>query len=129
MSRARVTAVAVLCLVAVGLAGLAAKGLSESVVYYRTPSEIVAGQARVHHDLRVAGTVVPGSVHQAGTETRLRLTDGTADIEVVHRGGLPGMFGEGRGAVVEGLLGADGILHAERVIANHDNEYRPAADR
>ncbi|PZF92778.1 cytochrome c maturation protein CcmE [Micromonospora deserti] len=131
MSRAKVRpALVMICAVAAGVAALAGKGLDESLVYYRTPSEIVAGQAGVNHELRVGGTVVPGSVHRAGPATRLRLTDGSADVEVVHHGGLPDMFGEGRGAVVEGLLDADGVLHAQRVIANHSNEYRPpASDR
>ncbi|QGN49905.1 cytochrome c maturation protein CcmE [Micromonospora sp. WMMD558] len=128
MNRVSVPALLVAGAVAAGLAVLAGKGLDESLVYYRTPSEVVAGQVAVNQDLRIGGTVVPGSVHRAGTATRLRLTDGSADVEVVHEGALPDMFGEGRDAVVEGLLDADRVLHAQRVIASHDNEYRPATD-
>jgi cytochrome c-type biogenesis protein CcmE len=71
--------------------------------------------------------VVQGSLKQdAGSrEHRFLLTDGKASVPVYHRGIPPDLFGEGRGAVVEGTLGADGTFQASTIMAKHSEEYRP----
>ena len=57
-------------------------------------------------------------------EHRFLLTDGKASVPVYHRGIPPDLFGEGRGAVVEGTLGADGTFQASTIMAKHSEEYR-----
>lgn len=51
--------------------------------------------------------MVDGSVTRRDDGVTFALTDGTADTTVVHRGDSQGVFAEGQGAVVEGVLGAD----------------------
>ncbi len=75
--------------------------------------------------------VVQGSLQQnpAAHEQRFLLTDGKASVPVYHRGIPPDLFGEGRGAVVEGKLGTDGTFQASTIMAKHSEEYRAPARR
>jgi cytochrome c-type biogenesis protein CcmE len=75
---------------------------------------------------RLGGMVVQGSLTRnvAAHEQRFVLTDGKASVPVYHRGIPPDLFAEGRGAVVEGKLGADGTFQASTIMAKHSEEYR-----
>jgi cytochrome c-type biogenesis protein CcmE len=44
---------------------------------------------------------------------------------VSYTGILPDLFKEGKGAVVQGKLGADGHFTASEVLAKHDENYMP----
>jgi cytochrome c-type biogenesis protein CcmE len=110
-------------IVAAGVGLLIVAGLQGTVVYYRTPSEVAALPATGER-IRLGGQVLPGSVHRDGELTRFRMTDGREQIAVVQRGAVPGTFREGDGAVVEGVLAADHVFHADRVEVKHSNEYR-----
>jgi cytochrome c-type biogenesis protein CcmE len=126
--RGRRTAIGLLALVlAAGVALLVVAGLQDTVVYYRTPSEL-ADQAATGERVRLGGQVVPGSVSRQGSLTRFRLSDGQRQVTVVQRGGVPGTFCEGEGAVVEGVLAADDVFHADRMEVKHSNEYRAPDD-
>jgi cytochrome c-type biogenesis protein CcmE len=116
--------------IVLALAALVVTGVQQSVVYFVTPSELLAATgATSGRAYRVGGMVVQGSLRQdAGTrEHRFLLTDGKASVPVYHRGIPPDLFGEGRGAVVEGRLGADGTFQASTIMAKHSEEYRPPA--
>ena len=58
------------------------------------------------------------------------ITDQHKSIPVVYRGILPDLFKEGKGVVAQGKVEADGVMHAEEVLAKHDENYMPpeAAD-
>src|SRR5262249_27485049 len=86
-----------------GLVRGAAKGLSSSLVYYKTPTELLQqGHSAVGERLRLGGLVVPGSVETAGARTTFVVTDDTSRMTVVDRGDLPELFTAGQGVVVEG---------------------------
>jgi len=53
------------------------------------------------------------------------LTDGIESIPVYFRGAPPDLFAEGKGAVVEGRLGEDGVFLATTIMAKHAEEYSP----
>ncbi len=125
MRRAR-TLVAVV-LLAAGLGWVTARGLSGSLVYYQTPSDLVAGRSATGERLRLGGYVLPGSVERTGSSVRFVVTDGAAHTSVVNTGGVPSLFQAGQGVVVEGILGGDGAFHADTVLVKHSNEYRPPA--
>lgn len=117
---------AALALVLAGGVGLlVAAGLQGTVVYYRTPSELATVPATGER-VRLGGQVVPGSVGRDGDLTRFRITDGHRQVAVVQHGAVPGTFREGEGAVVEGVLAADAVFHADRVEVKHSNQYRAA---
>jgi cytochrome c-type biogenesis protein CcmE len=46
---------------------------------------------------------------------------------VAYTGILPDLFKEGKGAVVQGKLGTDGLFTASEVLAKHDENYMPPA--
>jgi cytochrome c-type biogenesis protein CcmE len=108
------------------LGALILTGVRQSVVYFVTPSELMAEVRPVGRAYRLGGMVVQGSLKQddAVGEQRFLLTDGRASVPVYHRGIPPDLFGEGRGAVVEGRLGADGTFQASSIMAKHSEEYR-----
>ncbi|HEX7773137.1 MAG TPA: cytochrome c maturation protein CcmE, partial [Pyrinomonadaceae bacterium] len=60
-----------------------------------------------------------------GLNVQFTVTDTAASIPVVYKGILPDLFKEGRGCVAQGKIGADGVFHAEQVLAKHDENYMP----
>lgn len=111
-----------------GLGVLATSGLQESLVYYRTASELRSDPGDGDR-VRLGGLVVAGSVAREGDVVRFVLTDGAADIQVLHRGDPTGVFQEGQGALVEGTYGADGVFRSDFLMVKHSNEYQgPGAD-
>lgn len=114
-----------LAVVGVALAGVlgvvAVSGLSDSLVYYRTPSEV--RQSPEPGRLRLGGMVETGSVVRQGATLRFVLTDGAHDVPVTFDGRTTGVFREGQGAVVEGNLDHSGLFHADTLLVKHSNEY------
>jgi cytochrome c-type biogenesis protein CcmE len=106
-------------------------GAKEAIVYFRTPSEVKAsGSAFTNQFLRVGGMVVNGSLEKdvKNLNYRFQLTDGSASIPVFFHGVPPDLFADGKGAVVEGRIGSDGVFHATTIMAKHSEEYRPPPD-
>ena len=106
-------------------------GIGKNLVYFLTPSELLAkGPAAYGASVRLGGIVQPGTVHWDADrhELRFRLGD-TNDhyVEVVSANVPPEMFTEGIGAVVEGVWRPDGVFHCHNLMIKHSNEYRPPA--
>ncbi|HEY3151531.1 MAG TPA: cytochrome c maturation protein CcmE [Candidatus Binatia bacterium] len=105
--------------------------MKEAIVYFVTPSELKAKEnASNDKFLRMGGMVVKGSL-QKDLQTltyRFELTDGTTTVPVFFKGVPPDLFTEGKGAVVEGRIGADGVFRATTIMAKHAEEYSPHAD-
>jgi cytochrome c-type biogenesis protein CcmE len=104
-------------------------GVTQSAVYFVTPSEIqaapVAGKA-----YRLGGLVAPGSLRwePKTLDLTFTLTDGKASVPVHHKGTPPDLFGERRGAVVEGSWDARGYFKATLILAKHSEEYKAPHD-
>ena len=115
--------------IAAALAYMIYAGVTQSAVYFVTPSEIqaapVAGKA-----YRLGGLVTRGSVRwePRTLDLTFTLTDGKATIPVRHKGTPPDLFGEGRGAVVEGNWSGDGYFKASLILAKHSEEYKAPHD-
>jgi cytochrome c-type biogenesis protein CcmE len=108
------------------LGWVAANGLTGSLVYYKTPTEVARlGSEAVGQRIRLGGLVDPGSVRREGTVTRFILSDGTTRMSVVDTGSVPALFRDGRGVVVEGVVGADGSFHADQILVKHNDSYSP----
>ncbi|MFC4859373.1 cytochrome c maturation protein CcmE [Actinophytocola glycyrrhizae] len=110
-----------------GVGLLVGAGLHDTLVYYRTPTEVVTSPPGAER-VRLGGQVVPGSVSGDGEDTRFLLTDGKNEVPVVQRGAIPGTFREGEGAVVEGTLDARGTFRSDTLTVKHSNEYRAPGD-
>ena len=117
----------ILVLVAVVLAVvayLAFSGIGNALVYYRTPSELLAqGDAAIGETMRLGGQVKPGSIAGDPTDLTFVLTDNDAEVTVHSTAAPTRSFREGSGAVVEGSLGPNGVFEATRVIVKHDENY------
>jgi len=123
----RLVVLAGAALVLVGFGYLAYGGLGSNIVYFLTPSELIAkGTAAYDSPVRLGGRVAPGSVQwDAGSvDLRFSLTDGEAKIEVHSRGAPPAMFGDTIGVVVEGRLERSGVFESTKLMVRHSNEYR-----
>lgn len=118
---------AVVILAALGY--LVYAGVSQSVVYFVTPSELsaapVTGKA-----YRLGGLVKAGSIKWNPKDLDLSfiLSDGQASVPVRHIGAPPDLFAEGRGAVVEGTWTSDGYFKAGLIMAKHSEEYKAPHD-
>jgi len=117
--------------VVIGLVALASLGgmgyvmFARSVVYYRTPTEVLRSpEAHV----RLSGTVVAGSISNdisAGT-VAFDVTDGRSTIPVLFHGAPPDTLRDGGQAVAEGALGADGMFVAQRLFARCPSRFQTA---
>lgn len=104
-------------------------GVTQSVVYFVTPSELLAAPAP-SKTYRLGGLVQPGSLKWDPKSLNLSFTlsDGKASVPVRHRGPAPDLFAEGRGAVVEGSWTQDGYFKASLILAKHSEEYKAPHD-
>lgn len=114
--------VAVTALIAVLLASV---GLRQSAAFFRTPSEIEADAGLAGRSVRVGGLVSLGSVRDDAGVLAFTLADDVSEIGVVFSGVPPTLFREGQCVIAEGVIDADGRLEARRILAKHDENYRP----
>jgi cytochrome c-type biogenesis protein CcmE len=113
-------------LVAVGIAAaLVLNALNSNIALYVTPSDVAAGKAPKGQAFRIGGMVRDGSLKRDNLTVYFTMTDMVKDIPVAYTGILPDLFKEGKGAVVQGRLGADGLFTASEVLAKHDENYMP----
>jgi cytochrome c-type biogenesis protein CcmE len=103
---------------------LAFSEVGRALVYYLTPSELLAkGEAAYGETVRLGGLVKPGTKHGPDTDLSFTLTDGTKQVPVHTSAAPPALLKEGIGAVVEGRLGRDGVFEATQVVVKHDENY------
>ena len=111
----------------VAAVALVLTAFQQNLVFFHTPSEVVAGKAPAGKTFRIGGLVEEGSIRREadGLTVRFAITDTAKVIPVAYRGMLPDLFKEGKGAVVQGRLEADGTFRASEVLAKHDENYMP----
>ena len=103
-------------------------GLRGSLIYYRTPTEVLGmGRQAVGESIRLGGYVVPGSVRHTGDALAFVVSDGTSRMSVVSTADVPSLFRAGQGVVLEGHEGTDGAFHADTVLVKHNGNYAPPA--
>lgn len=100
----------------------------DSMVFFVTPSEVMAMSEMPERKFRIGGLVESGSVvrDQNSAKVNFRVTDTAKSVNVTYDGILPDLFREGQGVVAEGWIDASGHFHADKVLARHDEEYMPA---
>ena len=113
----------------VALAYLIYAGVTQSLVYFVTPTELLAAPAP-GKSYRLGGMVQPGSLkwEPKSLDLRFVLSDGQAAVPVRHVGPPPDLFAEGRGAVVEGAWSGEGYFRASSILAKHSEEYKAPHD-
>jgi cytochrome c-type biogenesis protein CcmE len=112
-------------LVAVGaIAALVLNAFQSNLVFFFSPSQVVAKEAPMGRTFRIGGLVEPGSVKRDGTRVNFVVTDSAHTVAVRYEGILPDLFKEGKGVVAQGQL-RDGVFEAREVLAKHDENYMP----
>ncbi|MBI4984415.1 MAG: cytochrome c maturation protein CcmE [Rhodocyclales bacterium] len=113
-------------LAAIGVAAaLVLNALNSNIALYVTPTEVSQGKAPKGQAFRIGGLVKDGSVRRDNLTVHFVVTDTAQEIPVAYTGILPDLFREGKGAVIQGKLGADGLFVASEVLAKHDENYMP----
>jgi len=104
---------------------LVTSAFRDNLVFFFSPTQVLAKEAPVNRTFRIGGLVQEGTLKREGLKVNFTVTDTAASIPVVYNGILPDLFKEGRGCVAQGKIGADGVFHAEEVLAKHDENYMP----
>ena len=109
-----------------GAAGLIVYALQDNVLYFYSPSDVIAKHVGAGIAFRIGGLVKNKSVQRGnGADIRFAVTDGKTDIPVEYEGVLPALFKEGRGVVALGALTPSGTFNATEILAKHDERYMP----
>ena len=106
---------------------LVLNAFNSNLVFFFSPTQVLAGEAPKDKTFRIGGLVKEGSVaRQAdGVTVKFAVTDTDKDLAVQYKGILPDLFKEGKGVVAQGKLGDDGVFVASEVLAKHDENYMP----
>ena len=108
-------------------AALVLNAFQSNLVFFFSPSQIVAKEAPLDKTFRIGGMVEEGSLKRLpdGLSVQFKVTDTANTIPVTYTGILPDLFKEGKGVVAQGRLGSDGLFRASEVLAKHDENYMP----
>ena len=118
----------VLVISGVGIAvTLILTAFEKNLMYFYSPSEVLAGAAPERRAFRLGGLVVDGSVLRTPGNLGVwfTVTDLAEERVVYYEGILPDLFREGQGIVAKGRLNDTGLFVAEEVLAKHDENYMP----
>lgn len=98
----------------------------ENLVFFYSPTQIIAGEAPQGRAFRIGGMVAANSLQREsdGVTMQFAVTDTDKTITVKYKGLLPDLFKEGKGVVAQGSW--DGaVFIATEVLAKHDENYMP----
>ncbi|WP_353057813.1 cytochrome c maturation protein CcmE [Devosia sp. YIM 151766] len=121
----RLAVIAGLAVVIAIATALVLVALRDQIVFFYSPSDVMAREVAPGHPIRLGGLVKDDSWTRDGQNNSFVITDGGADIVAHYTGILPDLFREGQGVVAEGSLGGDGDFTATNVLAKHDENYVP----
>ncbi len=106
--------------------GLMLNAFRDSIVFFNSPSDVVARHIGPGTRIRLGGLVKDGSLVRGNNlAVRFEVTDGKSEIPVAYQGVLPDLFREGQGVVAEGTLDGGGTFEADTILAKHDETYMP----
>jgi cytochrome c-type biogenesis protein CcmE len=111
------------------IAALVFNAFQSNLVFFYSPTQVMAKEAPSGRTFRLGGLVQAGSVKREGVSVEFLVTDTAKTVPVRFVGILPDLFKEGKGVVAQGQL-TDGVFVAREVLAKHDENYMPpeAAD-
>lgn len=117
-------------LIVIGISAATALALTafrENMLFFYSPSQIIAGEAPVDRVIRLGGLVTKDSVRRATDSLQVQfiVTDMVQTIPVQYSGILPDLFREGQGIVAIGKMQTNGTFVADEVLAKHDENYMP----
>ncbi len=106
---------------------LVLNAFQSNLVFFFSPSQVVAKEVPIGKSFRLGGLVEEGSLKRDGdgTTVKFAITDTAEVIQVAYTGILPDLFKEGKGVVAQGKMADDGVFYADEVLAKHDENYMP----
>ena len=109
------------------VAALVLNAFQSNLVFFFSPTQVLANEAPRGKAFRIGGMVETGSLKRQsdGLTVRFNVTDTAKVVPVVYTGILPDLFKEGKGVVAQGQLTQDGVFHATQILAKHDENYMP----
>ena len=115
-------------IIGLALAYLVYAGMRDTnvLVYYHTPSEVVAkGEEMYNKGIRLSGRIEDGSINWDVNKLDLsfRITDGKHTVPVTYHGIIPDTFKYGVDVVVEGKLTAEQTFQATKLLAKCPSKY------
>lgn len=125
--KSRIKFYIVLLLIACAGVYLTLYSLSDSIVFFYSPTELLSAKINVNKNktLKVGGIIKSGSINRVNVkEVSFVITDGKNDFSVYYTGVLPPLFREGQGIVAEGLINNNFFL-AKELLTKHDESYKP----
>ena len=106
------------------IVALVFNAFQSNLVFFYSPSQVMAREAPANRTFRLGGLVQNGSVKRDGVSVDFAVTDTAQTVPVRYQGILPDLFKEGKGVVAQGQL-QGGVFMAREVLAKHDENYMP----
>ena len=106
---------------------LVLRAFSSNLLFFYTPSQIIAGEVATNQVIRIGGLVAVNSIVHSTADLKVNfsVTDEVNVIPVTYEGVLPDLFKEGQGVVAKGKLNSNREFIASEVLAKHDENYMP----
>jgi cytochrome c-type biogenesis protein CcmE len=88
-----------------GAAALVTSALREQIVFFNSPTDVLAQPLAPGTRVRLGGLVEEGTIQRGeNSAVTFQVTDTNASVKVRYVGILPDLFREGQGVVTEGVL-------------------------
>lgn len=104
--------------------GMVVYGISNSTLYFFTPSEYKVLKNKQIGEFRLGGIVKKGSVIFKDKNINFILEDEKEEYKVIYKGILPNLFREGQGIIAQGEMKKK-YFKAHTILAKHDENYIP----
>lgn len=125
----RLTHLGLYFFMALGLGIFVFSALQENLMYYVTPTELLAKKSDEQSQFCRLGGVVEKESLKRDAQTLIVhfvVTDYENRVPVIYKGITPDLFKEGQGVVAEGHW-EKGLFIANKILAKHDENYSPPA--
>ena len=104
---------------------LVLNAFEDNLVFFFSPSDLLAKPIEDGRPFRLGGLVEEGSVQRPESLTiTFRVTDTANSLPVTYTGVLPDLFSEGQGMIGTGRMEGETFVASE-ILAKHDENYMP----
>ena len=126
MKKKKIKPIIVSCVIFLVIGYLIYAGLRDTMTYYLTVSEVLAGTTEIGNDpIRVGGIVSPSSVKWDPKDLKLSFTlkEEDSSLAVDYQGVVPDSFKPGIEVVLEGIYSGNGQFKATTIMPKCASKY------